>query len=209
MDAFTINLDMANKSGAFTATRALGAYTQIAISVYNFRAAPDLTTLTAKIYIDTGTVISNCTAFVADGTIAGRYNATLSLSTDTALAYFSTKKPNFSQDLTIVLSDDATLYCNARIAVKNNPNMVPPTPVPVETAFITDAPRDGAWYIRHNGAWVSTPDPDTVLTESDVGFTTDLEGESEQFDLTDSMTAGETRRGLITLVKYLREKGVI
>jgi len=49
MDAFTINLDMASKSGSFTSTRALGAYTQIAISVYNFRASPDLATLTAKI----------------------------------------------------------------------------------------------------------------------------------------------------------------
>jgi hypothetical protein len=138
--------------------------------------------LTAKIYADTGTVLSNCTTFVADGTVSGMYNATLTLSTDTALAYFSTKKPNFSQDLTIVVSDSATLYCNARIQVKNNPNAIPVSPTPVTT-----------WFIM----------------TSDEGFTYDLEGADEVMAMTDSMTAGQVRRGLITLVKYLRGKGVI
>jgi hypothetical protein len=209
MDAFTINLDMASKSGSFTSTRALGAYTQIAISVYNFRASPDLTTLTAKIYADTGTVLSNCTTFVADGTVSGMYNATLTLSTDTAIAYFSTKKPNFSQDLTIVVSDSATLYCNARIQVKNNPNAIPTSPTPITTWFVMEAPQDGGFYVRSDADWVSSPDPATILTQSDEGFTADLGGASEVFDMNDSMTAAQVRRGLITLTKYLHDKGVI
>jgi hypothetical protein len=182
MDAFTINLDMASKSGSFTSSLAIGAYTQIALSVYNFRAPPDLATLDAKVYADTGTVLSTCTTFVADGTVAGQYNATLSLSTDTAIAYFSTKKPSFVQDLTIVLSDSTTLYCNARIQVKNNPNGIPVSPTPVTT-----------WFIM----------------KSDEGFTYDLEGADEVMAMTDSMTAAQVRRGLITLVKYLRGKGVV
>lgn len=209
MDAFTINLDMASKSGSFTSTRAIGAYTQIALSVYNFRATPDLTTLDAKIYVDAGTVLSNCTSFVEDGTVAGMYNATLTLSTDNAIAYFSTKKPNFSQDLTIVLSDSATLYCNARIQVKNNPNAVPVSPTPVTTGFVLEAPQDGTTYGRKDGGWVAIPSADDVVTKSDEGFTADLGGASEVFAMTDTMTAAQVRRGLITVVKYLHQKGVI
>lgn len=209
MDAFTINIDMANKSGTFTSSRALGAYTDISISVYNFVSAPDLATLVAKIYTDNGQVISVCDLFVADGTIAGRYNATLTLSTDLAAAYFSTKKPNFSQDLTIVLSDSVTLYCNARIQVKNNPNAIPVSPTPVTTGFVLEAPKDGSIYGRKNGQWVILPDVGNVILKSDEGFTADLGGASEVFAMTDTMTAAQVRRGLITVVKYLHEKGVI
>jgi hypothetical protein len=45
--------------------------------------------------------------------------------------------------------------------------------------------------------------------KSDEGFTYDLEGADEVMEMTDSMTAAQVRRGLITLVKYLRGKGVI
>lgn len=181
MDSVIINLDIANKKGNFTSSRAVGAYSTVALHVYNFPSTPDLASLNAVVYVDSGTALSNCTAFTQDGT-TGVYEATLTLSTDNAIAYFSSQKPSFLKDLTLVIADGSMLYCNSPLTVKNNPNAIPVSPTPVTT-----------WFIM----------------KSDEGFTYDLEGADEVMAMTDSMTAAQVRRGLITLVKYLRGKGVI
>ena len=181
MDNLTISLDIANKKGICTSAKAVGAYSSILMRVYNFPSAPDLSSLRAVVYLDNNTVISTCTSFVQDGT-TGIYDATVELSTDNAMAYFSAQKPSFIKDLALVIADSSMLYCNSPITVKNNPNAIPISPTPVTTWFVV---------------------------KSDEGFTADLEGQAEVFAMTDSMTAAQVRRGLITLTKYLHAKGVI
>ena len=182
MDSLAIQLDISNKKGNFVSTKALGAYTDIQLSVYNFVSAPDLSTLKASIYADSGAELTTCTAFTADTQISGRYLATLTLSTDNAIAYFSAKKPSYIDDFTLILSDDGDLYCNTKITVKNNPNGVPSSPTPVAQHFVL---------------------------KTDEGFTIDQEGEDDVFTLTDSSNAGQVRRFLLTLTKVLKSKGVV
>lgn len=132
MDAFTINLDMVNKDGMYVSSRVLGAYSSVTISVYNFRADPDLSTMSARIAIDTGTVITSCSSFEEDAQCAGKYNASMSLSTPASIEYFSAKSPNFSKDLCLTVSDSKTMYCSSMVSVKNNPNALTVLPLPVE-----------------------------------------------------------------------------
>lgn len=182
MDSLIIQLDVANKKANFTSSKAVGAFTSIGVKCYNFPSAPDLTTMKAVIYSDAGIVLTTCTAFVADGTTAGLYEATMSLSTDTAVTFFSTKAPGFQQELTLVISDENALYCNSKLTVKNNPNAVPSSPTPVLTSFVI---------------------------KSDLGWTFDIGTADDLRDITDQSTAAQVRRALITLVTDLHSKGVI
>lgn len=209
MDKLVINLDVDNKRGNFTQVKAIGAYEDVLVRIYNFPSAPDLPTLQSKLYLDDGTVISTCGTFVPNLTTPTIYEATLDLGTDLAIAYFSAQRPYFSQDLTLVVADTNQLYCNSKLTVKNNPNEVPVNPTPVTTHFVLEAPKDGQSYVRKDGTWVAYPDEADLVQKSDEGFTADLQGAGEQLDLNDAMTAGQVRRGLITLAKYLKAKGVI
>ena len=182
MDSLAIQLDISNKKGNFVSTKAIGAYTDIQLSVYNFNSAPDLSTLKASIYADSGTELTSCTSFTVNPSISGQYVATLTLSTDNAMSYFSSRKPSYLDDLTLILADDGDLYCNTKITVKNNPNGIPSSPVPVVQHFVM---------------------------KTDEGFTIDQEGESDVFTLTDSSNAGQVRRFLLTLTKVLKSKGVV
>jgi hypothetical protein len=208
MDNLIIGLDVANKKGVFTASRAIGAYSDVALSVYNFPVAPDLTTLNAVIYVDSGASISVCSAFVQDGT-TGVYEATLSLATDAAIEYFATLKPSFSKDLTLVIADGDMLYCNNLIPVKNNPNAVPSSPTPIVTNFVLEAPKDGVYYERRNGAWVAANDPATIVLKNDSGMTVDLQGETPVTIFNDEMSAGQVRVGLLSLIQYLQTRGIL
>ena len=209
MDNLTINLDVDNKKGNFTQVKAIGAYEVILIRIYNFPQPPDLSSLKAVIYLDDGTALSVCSAFTPNISTPSIYEATLTLGTDLAIQFFTNQKPSYTQDLTIVVGDGNQLYCNTRITVKNNPNQVPTNPQPVTQYFVMEAPADGALYVRRSKVWVAIPDPSTMVSKSDEGFAYDLQGEPEQKDFFDDMTAGEVRVGLITLVKYLKAKGVI
>ena len=182
MDSLIIQLDVANKKAIFTGTKALGAYTSIGVRCYNFPSAPDKSTLKAVIYSDAGVALSVCGDFDEDDNTAGLYEATMSLSTDNAITFFSGKNPNYQVELALVISDISNLYCNSKIAVKNNPNAIPGSPTPIATYFVR---------------------------VSDLGWTSDLLGELEVRDMVDSMSAGAVRRALITLVKDLKSKGVI
>ena len=209
MDTLVINLDVANKKGNYTAAKAIGAYEQVFLRVYNFAVVPDLTSLKAVIYLDDNTPISICSFFVPNVTMPTIYEATLTMGTDASIAFFSSQKPNFSQDLTLVMADSTQLYCNSKITIKNNPNAVPTVPQPVVTYFITEAPFDGNYYVRRNQSWVPYPEPSELVVTSAEGFSYNLQGELEQKDVYDDMTAGEVRIALITLVKHLKAKGVI
>lgn len=182
MDSLIIQLDVANKKAVFTGTKALGAYTTIGLRCYNFPTAPDTATLKAVIYSDAGTALTVCSAFAEDDNTAGLYEATMSLSTDNAIAYFSGKNPNFQQELALVISDVNALYCNSKIAVKNNPNAIPGSPTPVLTYFVR---------------------------VSDLGWTVDMGALSELRAISDTMTIDEFYRAFLTVVKDLKSKGVI
>jgi hypothetical protein len=182
MDSLIIQLDVSNKKANFTASKAVGAYTSISIKAYNFGSTPDEPTLRAVLYSDSGTALSVCGAFTENGTTAGLYEATLSLATDTAISFFSLKAPSFQQDLTLVISDTNNLYCNSKLTVKNNPNAIPGSPIPVTIEFVQKA---------------------------DLGWTFDLGSASEIRDITDQATASQVRRALITLVSDLQSRGVI
>jgi len=186
MDSLIIQLDIANKKANFTSSKSIGAYAQVAVRAYNFPSVPDVETLTAAIYSDAGTVLTVCGAFEEDDNTTGMYEATLNLSTDNCLAYFSGKPPNFSKDLTFVLSDGTgattNLYCNTPVNVKNNPNAVPSSPVPVTTNFVR---------------------------VSDLGWSEDIGSIGELRDVSETMTAKQVMRALITLVGDLKSKGVI
>ncbi len=182
MDSLIIQLDVANKKAQFTASKAVGAYTNIAIQAYNFGSTPDTATLKAVMYADNGTALSTCGAFTPDSVTSGLYKATLSLATDNAITYFSAKAPSFQQDLTLVISDDNNLYCNSKLTVKNNPNAIPSSPTPVLTYFVK---------------------------VSDLGWTFDIGTADPVHDITDQSTAAQVRRALITLVSDLQSKGVI
>lgn len=181
MDSLIIQLDISNKRAVFTDAKAIGAFTTVAISLYNFKAAPDTATLKAVIYSDSGIALSTCGTFVKDDN-SDRYDATLSLATDTAVAYFNAKAPGFQKDLSLVVTDTNALYCNSSLTVKNNPNAVPGQPLPVGMAFVM---------------------------VSNLGFTATIAEELEVFEITDQSNAGQVRRALATLVKKLKTKGVV
>lgn len=181
MDSLIIQLDISNKRAVFTDAKAIGAFTTVSISLYNFKGAPDTATLKAVIYSDSGIALSTCSAFVKDDN-SDRYDATLSLATDTAVTYFSTRAPGFQKDLALVVSDVNALYCNSNLPIKNNPNAVPGQPLPVGMAFVM---------------------------VSDLGFTATIAEELEVLEITDQSNAGQVRRALATLVKKLKTKGVV
>lgn len=182
MDTLQIQLDVLNKKAIFSGTKALGAYTTIAVRCYNFPTAPDTATMKAVIYSDNGTALSICGAFAEDDNTSGLYEATLSLSTDQAIAYFSTKNPNFQQELALVISDINNLYCNSKIAVKNNPNAIPGSPTPVTTYFVR---------------------------VSDLGWSVDMGALSDLRTVTDLTSIDDLFRAFLTLTKDLKSKGVV
>lgn len=209
MDTLVLQLDIANKKGNYTSSKVLGAYSTVKVSLYNFDSAnlPDLQTLKAVIYAQaSGRALSNCTAFVKVADV-DRYDATLTLSTDNAMAFFADKAPDFTADFVIAVSDGNTLYCNTVIPMKNNPVAVPSSPTPVTVYFVMEAPTDGKTYARKDGSWTAIDDE--FVATSDEGFTVDLEGQAEVKDLTDSSNAGQVRRFVMTVAKVLKEKGVI
>lgn len=182
MDSLIIQLDVANKKAVFTGSKALGAYTSIGVRCYNFPSTPDVTTMKAIIYADNGTALSVCGVFAEDDNTDGTYEATMSLSTDNAITFFSGKNPNYQIELALVISDNSNLYCNSKIAVKNNPNAIPTSPTPIYTHFIM---------------------------VSDLGWTSDIGAVSEVRDITEQSSAAQVRRALVTLVTDLKSKGVI
>lgn len=182
MDSLIIQLDVANKKAIFTGSKALGAYTTIGVRCYNFPSAPDTASLTAVIYSDAGVALSVCGAFSEDDNTDGLYEATMSLSTDTAVTFFSGKNPNYQQELALVISDNSNLYCNSKITVKNNPNAIPGSPTPILCHFVI---------------------------VSDLGWTSNLGALSELRAVTDAMSIDEFYRAFLTLVKDLKSKGVV
>lgn len=182
MDSLIIQLDVANKKAVFTGSKALGAYTSIGLRCYNFPSTPDTTTMKATIYTDAGVALTVCGAFAEDDNTAGTYEATMSLATDTAITFFSTKAPNYQIELALVMSDSSNLYCNSKITVKNNPNAIPGSPTPVTTYFVQ---------------------------VSDLGWTSDLGTLAELRAVTDMIGINEFYRAFLTLVKDLKSKGVV
>lgn len=182
MDALIIQMDVANKKAVFTGSKALGAYTSIGLRCYNFPVTPDAPTMKAVIYSDSGTALSVCGAFAEDDNTEGTYEATMSLATDNAIAFFTGKNPNYQIELALVISDNSNLYCNSKITVKNNPNGIPTSPTPIYTHFIM---------------------------VSDLGWTSDIGSVAELRDITEQSTAAQVRRALVTLVTDLKSKGVV
>ena len=182
MDPLIVKVDAANKQGVFLASSAVGVYDSIALQVYGLPASVDMATLTACIYLDNGQAVSTCGAFSVDQECDTILDATMSLATDTAVAFFSPQSPHFMQDLTFILSDKNQLYCNSRLRVKNNPNAIPQSPTPITQRFVL---------------------------QNASGFTVDLGGETPVTVFNDEMTAGQVRVGLLSLVKYLQERGVL
>jgi hypothetical protein len=182
MDSLIVNVDVANKRGVFTSSNAIGSYDTVALQAYNLPANVDLASLAAVIYTDDGTAISTCSIFVLDPVIDGLYNATIHLDTDKSIAYLTSKSPYFQQNLTFILSDANQLYCNSKLTVKNNPNAVPTTPIPVAVNFVF---------------------------RNDSGWTVDLQGETPITIYNDEMTAGQVRVGLLSLAQYLKTRGIL
>jgi hypothetical protein len=182
MDPLIVNVDVANKRGCFTSSRTIGSYDTVALQAYNLPAGVDLATLTAVIYLDDGTAITTCGAFTQDANCDTIYDATLILSTDKSVAFFSPKSPYFMQDLTFILDDKNQLYCNSKLTVKNDPNAVPVSPLPVVVNFVL---------------------------KNASGMTVDLQGENPITVFNDEMTAGQVRVGLLSLVQYLQGRGIL
>ena len=119
MDNLIINVDDANKKCQYTASKVMGSTGSILVSAYNFKTAPDLSTMMATVYLDAGTPISNCGAFSETAAGSGVYKAVLDLQTPAAVLYFDGKPRGYSEPMTFVLSANARLYCNSSLVVKH------------------------------------------------------------------------------------------
>lgn len=119
MDTLVINLDDANKKANLTQAKALGRIGSVLVRLYNFNDTPDPSTIHAVIYLDDGSVASSCGPFDVSVLGDGIYDAVLSLQTPVCSAYFASKPPSYSEQLTIVISASGRLYCNSKVLVKN------------------------------------------------------------------------------------------